>query len=338
MERTRSRAFTLIELLVVIAIVAVLVALLLPAVQQARAAARRAQSQNNLKQFGLALYNYHDAHGHLPSCGQKDVNSFSVHARLTPFMDGGAFYDTLNFEVPLTIGPAFSPTVAPAHTTSVGSVVRGFLSPAEPREPVFNNVSWNSVTAGTSYAVNMGTGDPDATVADYDPNWPTAGLFWYGSAVRFADVTDGATKTLAMAERVLATGELATAYTKSGSNRHRWIASFSGTTVLSASPGGVTPALNEAGCAAATSGRGWGGVCWACGTQYFTGFNAWLPPNANQQDCFAHGRGWMAARSNDGDSVNVLYADGAVGSVSNTVDLSVWRALASRAGNELTAE
>lgn len=97
-SRKWSRAFTLIELLVVIAIIAVLVALLLPAVQQAREAARRSQCKNNLKQYGLGLHNYHEAHGMFPIGGNATWNNPGVswHVLLLPYMDQQVAYNMVN--------------------------------------------------------------------------------------------------------------------------------------------------------------------------------------------------------------------------------------------------
>lgn len=95
--------FTLIELLVVIAIIAVLVALLLPAVQQAREAARRTQCRNNLKQIGVALHNYHDAHRCFPAYNFMYTNwpVYEKHcgwvSNLLPYLDQAALYNTYNF-------------------------------------------------------------------------------------------------------------------------------------------------------------------------------------------------------------------------------------------------
>jgi prepilin-type N-terminal cleavage/methylation domain-containing protein len=99
--RPRHSAFTLIELLVVIAIIAVLIALLLPAVQQAREAARRTQCKNNLKQLGLAMHNYHDAQSMFPP-GMIDDNNvpFGAHTTgfvmLLPFIEETALYNSYN--------------------------------------------------------------------------------------------------------------------------------------------------------------------------------------------------------------------------------------------------
>src|SRR5687768_14201020 len=97
------RGFTLVELLVVIAIIGILVSLLLPAVQAAREASRRASCLNNLKQIGLATHNYHDVYKRLPSSFvlQPTVpfDSWSVQARLLPYLEQGNIYQGINFSV-----------------------------------------------------------------------------------------------------------------------------------------------------------------------------------------------------------------------------------------------
>lgn len=113
-QTRRPRAFTLIELLVVIAIIAILIALLLPAVQQAREAARRTQCKNNLKQLGLAMHNYHDVYncfpighqavGHFDGTTTDNVGGtgFAWSYSLLPFMESGNLFARFNSTVPIS--------------------------------------------------------------------------------------------------------------------------------------------------------------------------------------------------------------------------------------------
>lgn len=115
--RQRSRAFTLIELLVVIAIIAILVALLLPAVQQAREAARRTQCKNNLKQIGLAVHNYEGTYGRAPTSGEYTIYPagkpgtrvfapVSFFTAVLPFIEQANIYNQWNMAYPYNANPA----------------------------------------------------------------------------------------------------------------------------------------------------------------------------------------------------------------------------------------
>jgi prepilin-type N-terminal cleavage/methylation domain-containing protein/prepilin-type processing-associated H-X9-DG protein len=133
---SRRRGFTLIELLVVIAIIGVLIALLLPAVQSAREAARRAQCTNNLKQIGLAIHNYHDAFRvfptHLPYRGAQQVraNPCGWLARILPYLEQEAAHDQMNFA--LMDAPFTSPVFVDAKNATAFNVMqRAFMCPSD---------------------------------------------------------------------------------------------------------------------------------------------------------------------------------------------------------------
>jgi prepilin-type N-terminal cleavage/methylation domain-containing protein/prepilin-type processing-associated H-X9-DG protein len=190
---TRRSGFTLVELLVVIAIIGILIALLLPAVQQARAAARRISCENNLKQLGVALHNYHDIHRKLPPGylyrpgPQGNHAGFSWGALALPQLEQGAVQDGLDWNVP--IFDSVNTTARETHLTV-------FLCPSDPVSHDGFVEMGTERYAMASYAASFGPPDLDATQEKRD------GVFSRNSATKFADITDGLSNTLCVGERV----------------------------------------------------------------------------------------------------------------------------------------
>jgi len=192
----KHRGFTLIELLVVIAIIAILIALLLPAVQQAREAARRTQCKNNMKQIGLALHNYESAYNVFPPgwvlAGSPVSNNFGWAVFILPQMEQNNVYSALNFLV------AYSTTdtnLTNAQTNyccasdngsgSVGGVSRANYAGvimATYTNPVTNTTITNALGSGT--ATHGG------------------GMFGINSSRRFRDMKDGTSNTVVVGERM----------------------------------------------------------------------------------------------------------------------------------------
>ncbi|VTU00785.1 protein containing duf1559 : Prepilin-type N-terminal cleavage/methylation domain-containing protein OS=Singulisphaera acidiphila (strain ATCC BAA-1392 / DSM 18658 / VKM B-2454 / MOB10) GN=Sinac_6477 PE=4 SV=1: N_methyl_2: SBP_bac_10 [Gemmataceae bacterium] len=347
----RSRpAFTLIELLVVIAIIAVLMGLLLPAVQKVREAAARAQSQNNLKQLGLALHAYESANARLPgmkSAGASNPTSFgySVHAQLLPYIEQEPLGKQFDMTQPLFVGTFPTPSFQLNQPDAAKVVVKTFLCPGDGQQPLFTVNSGGGTHAGTNYVVNLGSGLAGAGAAapnGYDTRFPSDGMFFYGPGVRLGDITDGTSNTMFMSQCLLGLNQNLTKpfADLTPDEKRRQTASLSGRSLFTgpsgANPGyGASPPIGDTDYQSATSWRGNRGGSWIWANASVNGYTAALRPNAPEPDATAHGLGFLSARSNFSGGVNVCFGDGGVRFVRDAIGLDTWRALATRAGGEV---
>jgi len=186
---TRLRGFTLIELLVVIAIIAILIALLLPAVQQAREAARRTQCKNNLKQLGLAMHNYHDVHNKFP-VGAYNCCWGTWQVAILPYIEQTAYFELYeNSGGNDSTGPRYGASPNTQVTT------QRFAALSCPSD--FDNRPFSNITCH-NYAVNYG----NTSYAQGTVNGVTFGgaPFSRLNCFGFRDAIDGTSTTLLMAE------------------------------------------------------------------------------------------------------------------------------------------
>ena len=195
MKSPSRRGFTLIELLVVIAIIAVLIALLLPAVQAVREAARRVQCTNNLKQFGLAIHNYHSANGVFPMGASlcyynygggipcTTWNNWSAHAMMLNYLEQGNLYNAVNFNME----GRGSDYASSANATAYNAKIAAFLCPSDPKGGIVND---NCYYASVGPTTNAGSDTPPRPTSPVCPNFsdPTSGVFAFRLAYGLRDI------------------------------------------------------------------------------------------------------------------------------------------------------
>lgn len=332
----RRTGFTLIEMLVVIAIIGLLIALLLPAVQQAREAAHRTQCRNHLKQIGLALHNYEATNRVFPPGFVFSARgSWSVHGRLLPFMEQSNSYALVRLDMewhdPINLLTGIQKQTIPT-----------FSCPSDPHsDELYLDDPNEGPVKPVSYGFNFGTWFIYAPLTGRGSD----GCFYPNSSVGTHSISDGMSSTLACAE----------------------VKTFQSYFYNTVNPGPsppTSPAAFSQWANAAVFSLGpnlqnnGGHNEWCEGTVHDSGFTTVFTPNTKVSYLHSDGRTYdidyssryegssmteptyasITSRSYHIGIVQAALMDGSVRSISDSISLSVWRSLGTRAGNEVVGE
>ncbi len=301
LRRSSRSAFTLVELLVVIAIIGILVGLLLPAVQSAREAARRLQCQNNLKQIGLAVHNYHDTYKMFPTVNSNStLSGGSLFVAILPHVEQSNSFKLYDFT---------KSNRDPVNRQVVSQQIPFYYCPSAARRRPVPSCPSDAERAPGTYAANMGTEDYNQYWSFFGSPRPSLdGMIVYSDTTdrktQFASVTDGSSNTFLVGE---------TAYNlpdyKFSSGSCVGESRFSFTYWCNPFPGST-----------------------ACTTQY--GFNPHDVANDGVYDS-----GWVRSfRSDHVGGVQFVFGDGSVHFISENIAVETLDRLASRRDGEVLGD